>query len=421
MTVIRPRCPTNNILENRSRRLGLPTRGSYASGPRRGERKPNYGTDLRWSARHIEPASKKERAKNFAKEPDTEAHKARIEHSRKEGSYIAPEVAALTMRDALEAWFNSKKKPGAASLAKYRNAIDNYVVPRWQGTRLSAVQRPDVDNWVAALQDGSAPRRSGMRAREGGLSASLRGVLVPFSEGLGFAVLEGWIRRNPAEGIETPPSESEPIVYLTHEQLEALVRSASQVAADADALMVGVMGNVGPRIGELLALTVGDVDMRRRRISVHATMTTDNRNRPIRGTRTKTPSGTREVPIPPHLVDGLRNQTRRRASSASLFPSTTGTVLSASNRRNRVWSKAIEGADPRGPNSARLRHTAASLAIAAGADVLMVQRMLGHADAKETLNTYAKLFPDRMDEITERMSKARDKALRKCRASQDKS
>ncbi len=45
----------------------------------------------------------------------------------------------------------------------------------------------------------------------------------------------------------------------------------------------------------------------------------------------------------------------------------------------------------------------------------MVQRMLGHADAKETLNTYAKLFPDRMDEVTDRMSKARAKALKQGR------
>ena len=42
-------------------------------------------------------------------------------------------------------------------------------------------------------------------------------------------------------------------------------------------------------------------------------------------------------------------------------------------------------------------------------------RMLGHADAKETLNTYAKLFPDRLDEVTDRMSKARAKALKKAK------
>lgn len=57
-----------------------------------------------------------------------------------------------------------------------------------------------------------------------------------------------------------------------------------------------------------------------------------------------------------------------------------------------------------------LRHTAACLAIAAGADVLVVQQMLGHADATETLNTYAKLWPDRLDQVTSLMSRAREAA-----------
>jgi integrase len=39
-----------------------------------------------------------------------------------------------------------------------------------------------------------------------------------------------------------------------------------------------------------------------------------------------------------------------------------------------------------------LRNTAASLAISAGANVKAVQRMLGHASAAVTLDTYADLF-----------------------------
>jgi integrase len=41
-----------------------------------------------------------------------------------------------------------------------------------------------------------------------------------------------------------------------------------------------------------------------------------------------------------------------------------------------------------------LRHTAASLAISAGANVKLVQRMMGRKSAKVTLDTYAALFPD---------------------------
>jgi integrase len=50
-----------------------------------------------------------------------------------------------------------------------------------------------------------------------------------------------------------------------------------------------------------------------------------------------------------------------------------------------------------------LRHTAASLAISAGANVKAVQTMLGHAKASMTLDTYAGLFGDDLDAVAERM------------------
>lgn len=83
------------------------------------------------------------------------------------------------------------------------------------------------------------------------------------------------------------------------------------------------------------------------------------------------------------------------------------------NWRNRVWSKAVRtaGLDGRQLSPKALRHTAASMAIAAGADVKVVQRMLGHADASMTLNTYADLWPDRLDEVVEAVSAHRKRAL----------
>jgi integrase len=50
-----------------------------------------------------------------------------------------------------------------------------------------------------------------------------------------------------------------------------------------------------------------------------------------------------------------------------------------------------------------LRHTAASLAISAGANPKVVQRMLGHASAAMTLNVYADLFDSDLDRVAERL------------------
>jgi hypothetical protein len=53
-----------------------------------------------------------------------------------------------------------------------------------------------------------------------------------------------------------------------------------------------------------------------------------------------------------------------------------------------------------------LRHTAASLAISAGANVKAVQKMLGHASAAMTLDVYADLFDDDLDAVGEALSAA---------------
>ncbi|WP_460648296.1 tyrosine-type recombinase/integrase, partial [Leucobacter ruminantium] len=53
------------------------------------------------------------------------------------------------------------------------------------------------------------------------------------------------------------------------------------------------------------------------------------------------------------------------------------------------------------------RHTAASLAIQAGANVKAVQRMLGHASAAMTLDVYADLFEDDLDAVGAAMDDAR--------------
>jgi integrase len=62
-------------------------------------------------------------------------------------------------------------------------------------------------------------------------------------------------------------------------------------------------------------------------------------------------------------------------------------------------------ADPTFPRitAHALRHTAASLAISAGANVKVVQRMLGHSSAAMTLDVYADLFDDDLSGVADRL------------------
>ncbi len=59
------------------------------------------------------------------------------------------------------------------------------------------------------------------------------------------------------------------------------------------------------------------------------------------------------------------------------------------------------------PRQHDLRHTAASLAVSAGANVKAVQRMLGHESAALTLDIYADLFDDDLDTVADALDAAR--------------
>ena len=54
-----------------------------------------------------------------------------------------------------------------------------------------------------------------------------------------------------------------------------------------------------------------------------------------------------------------------------------------------------------------LRHTAASLAVSAGANVKAVQKMLGHASAAMTLDIHADLFDDDLEAVATALHDAR--------------
>ena len=68
-----------------------------------------------------------------------------------------------------------------------------------------------------------------------------------------------------------------------------------------------------------------------------------------------------------------------------------------------MFDKAAEDAGVRNLTPHELRHTAASLAVSAGANVKAVQRMLGHASAAMTLDVYSGLFDDDLDGVAARL------------------
>jgi integrase len=164
--------------------------------------------------------------------------------------------------------------------------------------------------------------------------------------------------------------------FLTHDQVQALAEACMPYGT-----LIRVLAYAGLRWGEFVALTARCVDLRRRRFEVVEAIT-EVHGRVIIGT-TKTYQR-RSVPIPRFLADELTVQLAGKAPGDLLFTAPEGGVLRNMNFRPRFFEPAAEKAGLPGLTPHELRHTAASLAIAAGANVKAVQQMLGHASAAMT-------------------------------------
>jgi integrase len=158
----------------------------------------------------------------------------------------------------------------------------------------------------------------------------------------------------------------------------------------------------GLRWSELAALPVGRVDLKRRRLQIAEAMTEVNGGVLAWGP-TKSHEN-RSVPIPRFLADELGPLLAGRAAEALVFTAAEGGPLRNRNARRGWFDSAAEAIGEPDLTPHELRHTAASLAISAGANVKAVQRMLGHASAAMTLDTYADLFDDDLDEVAERLN-----------------
>ena len=178
-------------------------------------------------------------------------------------------------------------------------------------------------------------------------------------------------------------------------------------AVERDGTVVRFVAYTGLRWGEMAALRVQDFDMLRRRVNVSCSVTESG------GLVWSTPKTheRRSVPFPAILADELAASMVGKARDALVFTDMRGGVLRNSNWRARVFAPAVakcQKADESFPSITPhdLRHTAASVAVSAGANVKAVQRMLGHAKATMTLDTYADLFDTDLDDVADRLDTA---------------
>lgn len=345
-----------------------------------------YGSGRRWRVRYRDPSGKN-RAPTFDRRDDALAHKADVEGRLRRGTYLDPDRGRATVGELAEGWLKSKKATRKASTAaSYEEVYRRRIASRWEDVPVSHVTHGDVASWVSDLV---ADGLSASRVRHA--HYILRGILA-------LAVRDRRIDANPCDGIDLPalPMRAENL-YVQSAQMLALADACGHYRP-----LVLTLGLIGLRWGEAAGLRVGDVDLLRRRIHVRSNLT-EVGGRLVEGSP-KT-HASRWVPMPPQVIDAVQ-PLLERDPDARLFTTPTGSPIRVGNFRRAVFDKATASVGLEGLHPHALRHTAASVAVSAGASVKDVQRMLGHARASMTLDVYSDLWEDGLDDLARRIGDA---------------
>jgi len=336
---------------------------------------------VRWYMRYRDPAGL-QRTKTFDRKVDADRFLTSIESAKLTGSYIDPAAARLTVGAWAQRWLDSQTHLKPSTRERYAGILRKHVIPRWGTTQLANVSHSAVQTWISEV---SAARSA----------ATTRKVHRVLSLILAMAVKDDRLVRNPAAGISLPRVNSAERMYLSHQQVHELAN-----ACGAQRLVVLFLAYTGVRFGEMAALRVGRLDLVRQRATIAESVTV------VRGVQTwGTPKGheRREVPIPRFLIDDLAPHVAGRKPEDLVFTGPRGGALRSQGFQRLILTEAAKSVGLNGMHPHALRHTAASLAIASGANVKVVQQMLGHKSATMTLDLYGHLFPDQLDQVAEHL------------------
>lgn len=311
------------------------------------------------------------------------------------GEWRPAAAGRTTVNEVAKAWFAAKKPTVAVKTAAgYQDALIHIEkVGTLGNTRLSALTSESIEQWLQAMSQHQTSAGKPLSAK------TIRNSFAVLSQVLKRAVRDQRIPANPCEGVDLPRVEKQDQLILTAEELE----SVATAAGEYHGWHIRALGMAGFRWGELAGLQVQDVDLTRGRLHVQHQITESNgkliHGLPKYGKR-------RIVPIIEPLADLLEERCRGKASTDLVFTTPAGGVLRNQNARRDWFDPAARAAGFPDLTPHDLRHTFASVAISAGANVKALQQALGHHSAAFTLDQYGHLFPDDLGGFTHVMGKS---------------
>ena len=321
-----------------------------------------------WRARFRHPDTGRECQKSFVRRADAQRWLREQQTKLDRGTWLDPKSARTTVGEWCATWLDGYGTRRASTVRQAEVHLVR-IVAAFGTMPLAAVRPSHVKGWTAQL-------------RAEGLSDSYVYALhARLAQVFSDAVHDGLVARSPCSRRTSPGAGKQRAYVATTEQVWALHDAMPDHLRPA--ILLGAF--VGLRLAETCGLRVSDVDFMRG--IVHPAV--QYPAVPLKSETSRT-----AVPIPADLAAELS------AHVATWRAETLLTDLYGHQLAPWTLERAVRAARakvpglPAGFRYHDLRHYLASLLIASGADVKVVQARLRHASAKTTLDCYGHLFGD---------------------------
>jgi integrase len=339
----------------------------------------------RWQVRYYDQAGVRHTApRTFPSKADANRYLAQVEADLLRGAWTDPRLARITFGEWVERWWptTADLRPGTRTL--YRYLLRRFLLPAFEATALGRIDAMAVRSWLAGLHEAGAvtPTTIAKAYR------LLRRIL-------NVAVEAGYLPRNP---VAIKGAGLERAAEMRHVSIPQLHALAETVPCRYRALVL-VAGYGGLRWGELVGLRRHRVDLAEGRIYV-VEQAAEVAGKFIESPP-KTLTGQRVVILPAVAMAALAGHLEEFAApkpDGLVFPSGRGTYLQPSNFSRLVWRPAVKQLGLDGLRFHDLRHTAATLAAAAGATTRELMERMGHTSPAVALR-YQHVMADRQGAI----------------------
>ena len=331
----------------------------------------------------------KRRTKSFKTEDEAKKYLATIMYQKENPLFIEHngiplcEILKQTLRLKLD--INQVSKAQYARVLKTIEALEKTSFGK---KNIGDIRSDEIQEYLNSLKD----RLS---------NSMIEKAYQQINQGFRIAMNKGYIMQNPMINVIKPRSSKEDRIVraLTVEEQQKftdwLINKPVNKYKYRNVFLIQMY--MGLRVGEALALSTHDIDLKNRKINIRRTLTTDERGNFIMGNTTKTYAGKRILPIPdilyPYIIEQMQIANSQENNEEKLLfkPKNSKYVRrpNVNTELQRILKKEFGITDI---STHSLRHTFGTRCIESGMAPVVVQRLMGHKDIGVTLNTYTSVF-----------------------------